>query len=135
MFLAFLFSFLDIRTRVGAQVFESAEVAQEIGRIVNHSDRVVFLARYYGQPLQYNGELTGAYWPRPVTYYLVRRDEPELTVDQRLDALGFVPEYFVITDFGEYEKHHNDLKQYLVDQCIAVAGNDRYLIYGNCRNR
>ncbi len=130
--LALAFSFLEVRAQVGSQVFESAETAREIGGIVNHSNRVVYLARYYGQPLQYNGELTGAYWPRSITYYLNRRDEPELSIQQRLDALGFVPEYFVITDFSEYTKNHGDLQEYLTEYCALVADNARYLIYKDC---
>lgn len=131
--LAASFSFLEVRSRVGSQVFESVETAKEIGEIVNHSSEVAYLARYYGLPLQYNAELTGAYWPRKISYWLYRRaDERELSVDQRLDALGFSPEYFVITDFDEFETHHADLRQYLAGNCVLVADNDRYLIYNTC---
>jgi hypothetical protein len=125
-------TFLAVRRQLGSQVFESVETAREIGEIVHHSSRVVFLARYYGMPLQCNGELTGAYWPRRITYYLYRRGEPELSIKQRLDALGFWPEYFVITDFDEFESNHPDLKAYLADSCVLVAKNDRYLIYNAC---
>jgi len=130
--LAVSFSFLEVRSQVGSQVFESEETAQAVGDIVNHSSHVVFLARYYGQPLQYNGELTGAYWPRRISYYLYRRDEPELSIQQRLDALGFSPEYFVITDFNEFENNHADLKEYLANRCSLVAKHDQYLIYNAC---
>lgn len=131
--LAVFFSFLEVRSRVGAQVFESVETAKRIGEIVNHSSRVVYLARYYGLPLQYNGELSGAYWPRKITYWFYRRaDERELSIGKRLDALGFSPEYFVITDFAEFDEHHTDLKEYLVGNCSLVAESRQYLIYEAC---
>jgi hypothetical protein len=130
---ALCFSFLEVRSRAGTQVFESVETAREIGEIVNHSTRVVYLARYYGLPLQYNGELTGAYWPRKISYYLYRRaGDRELSIQQRLDGLGFTPEYFVITDWNEYRKNHTDLQEYLADHCVLVAENDRYLVYNTC---
>jgi hypothetical protein len=131
--LAMLFGFREVRSRLGSQVFESIETAREIGEIVNHSSQVLYLAHYYGLPLQYNGELTGAYWPRKITYWLYRRaDERELSVGQRLDALGFSPEYFVITDFTEFYNHHTDLEEFLNNDCNLVAKSDDYLIYGAC---
>jgi hypothetical protein len=130
--LALSFGFLEVRSRLGSQVFESVETTKEIGRIVEHSSRVVYVARYYGLPLQYYGELTGAYWPRRITYYLDRRGEPELSIEQRLDALDFSPEYFVITDFSEFSSNHTDLKAYLADRCVLVAGSEQYLIYNAC---
>jgi 4-amino-4-deoxy-L-arabinose transferase-like glycosyltransferase len=44
--------------------FESEKIAQEIGEIVGHSTDTVYLAPYYGMPLEYYGELSGTYWPR-----------------------------------------------------------------------
>jgi 4-amino-4-deoxy-L-arabinose transferase-like glycosyltransferase len=87
----------------------------------------------YGLPLQYYGELTGAYWPRRITYWLYRRaDERELSIQQRLDALVFSPEYFVIIDFNEFSTHHADLKEFLADNCVLVAESHQHLIYGAC---
>lgn len=119
----------EVRAELGRGRFEAPAVAQRIGDVVNHSSRVVFLAPYYGMPLQYFGELTGAYWPRSVTYYLKRRGEPELTVDERLKGLGFTPEYFVITAFGEFERNHADLREYLAQRWELVADTKDYRIY------
>lgn len=129
--LALSFSFLGVRSRLGSQVFESMETAREIGRIVNHSTQVVYLAPYYGLPLQYYGELTGAYWPRRIIYHLYRRGEPELSIEERLDALGFSPEYFIITDFNEYYAHHTDPREFLSD-CPLVSNSDQYLVHEAC---
>ena len=109
-------------------------VAREIGALVQHSDRVVFVARYYGVPLQYRAELTGTFWPRSVSG-IPARDRPgsPLTVAERLDGLGFDPEYFVITFFREYERNHRDLAEYLEGNCVLKARTDRYLVYERCR--
>jgi hypothetical protein len=119
----------EVRSELGAQRFESPAVAREIGDLVQHSSRVVFLAPYYGMPLQYHGEFTGAYWPRSVTYYLERRGAPALTIDERLANLGFAPEYFVITDFSEFDRNHADLQEYLPQHWTLVADTKQYRIY------
>ena len=121
----------EVRRNLGFQVYESVQTDREIGELVNHSDSVLFLSRYYGMPLQYYGELTGSYWPRSITYYLYRRDEPELSISERVANLSFTPEYFVITDFGEYNRNHADLKAYL-GNCPLLAQTDNYLVYEFC---
>jgi 4-amino-4-deoxy-L-arabinose transferase-like glycosyltransferase len=127
-------SFREVRQALSAdRNMESVSVARRIGEIVHHSSRTVYLARYYGLPLQYNGELSGAYWPRRITYWLYRRPgERERSIDERLNAIGFTPEFFVITDFAEYEANHADLAEYLEGKCSRVAVADEYLIYDAC---
>jgi hypothetical protein len=123
-----------VRDRLAAPVlFETPATARTIGEIVNHSTRVVYLSRYYGMPLQYHGEFTGMYWPRRLTYYLHPREgDVERSIQQRLDDLPFVPEYFVITAFQEFERHHADLREYLVRHCVAAAKTPEYLVYTAC---
>jgi hypothetical protein len=124
---------LEVRNRLGTQHFESRPIATAIGAQVKHSDRVVFLSPFYGLPLQYLGEFTGAYWPRASTYRLYRPEgEQARAVRARLAELGFEPEYFVITAFREYAEHHKDLRAYLETRCTPIATQDAYLIYGNC---
>jgi hypothetical protein len=53
------FDVREVRNVQLAQVFESEQTAKEIGEIVHHSNRTVFLAYHYGLPLQYYGELSG----------------------------------------------------------------------------
>jgi hypothetical protein len=131
LLLGMLFTMQQVRNRVGSARFESKEVAREIGEIVNHSTRTVWLAPMYGVPLQYYGELTGAYWPRRINYWLYRLPgERELSIEERLNALDFSPEYFVIIDFHEFNKHHSDLKEFLKINYSLIAGSDKYLIYG-----
>jgi hypothetical protein len=124
---------IDVRESLTQPKYESAAVAARIGEIVGHSDRVVFVSRYYGLPLQYQGELTGTSWPRPSEYWLYRKPGArELTVAERLAALDFEPEYFVITHLAEYDRHHDDLRQYLKTRCAPIELTEDYLIYGSC---
>ena len=128
-----IFGVREVRGKLGYQVFESERTAIEIGEIVNHSSKTVFLARYYGMPLQFMGEFSGAYWPRKTTYRLYGQpDEHELSIEERLDALGFSPQYFIITDFREYSAHHSDLKEFLEESCSPLAITEKYLIYHAC---
>ena len=124
----------EVRAKVGSQVFESEQVAYEVGEIVDHSSHTVFVARYYGMPLQYYGQLAGAPWPKAIEYWLYRRPgERELTVEERLQALDFAPDYFIITDFNEFNNRHADLKAYLQEHCSLLVQNKRYFIYdGRC---
>lgn len=124
---------LEIRQKLAPPQFETPRIAAEIGSRVGHSARVVFLSRYYGLPLQYLGEFTGAYWPRSIGYWLYRgKGEVERSVAERLAGLRFEPEYFVITDFREYETNHADLRAFLETRCSPVAIADAYRIYGGC---
>jgi hypothetical protein len=84
-------------------------------------------------PLEYYGEFTGSYWPRPESDWLATRTgQRKGTVRDRINALGFSPDYFIITYFAEFNKHHADLKDFLAKNCHLVEGNDEYLIYDAC---
>jgi hypothetical protein len=113
---------------------EIIKTASEIGKIVGHSTQTVFLAPQYGWPLVYYGELSGAYWPRRRinAQRYARPDERELTIQERLSSIGFRPEYFIITDFEEFNKHHSDLKKYLSEFCPLIDKSKDYIIYGAC---
>jgi hypothetical protein len=124
------FDVQDVRANVGAQVFETEQTAREVGEIVKHSSNTVFVARFYGLPLQYYGEFAGVPWPKAIEYWLYRRpDERELSIKERLNSLGFVPEYFIITDFDNLNRRHADLKKFLDAHCSPIAKSDQYLIY------
>jgi hypothetical protein len=126
-------SLQEVRGHLSKQVFESEDVAKEIGAIVRHSRHTVFLAPYYGLPLQYNSELTGSYWPRGMTYRLYKDPYQPRSVEDRIRALRFTPEYFVITDFNEFSLHHTDLREYLIRSCSQLAETPQYLIYHFCK--
>ena len=115
---------------------EPPAVAREIGEIVGHSTKVVFLAPYYGVSLrQYLGELTGAYWPRPITYWLYR------TKGERLwnSALRSVWRRFLSSlSFLSLPISPNSgaiiriWLPYLQSRCQPKAQTRDYLIYGTC---
>jgi len=112
---------------------EDPAVAREIGELINHSPRAVYVASYYGVPLEYYGEFGGAPWPVRIEDEFYRQPgAQELTVQQRMDALSFTPEYFVITDFQLFFRKHQDLQAYLAKNCSLYVHKDAYWIYRSC---
>ena len=128
------FSWREVRNSLYTSPFENPNLDWEVGEAVGHSPRTVFVAYHYGLPLEYYGELAGAPWPVRIDDPFYRHpDAQELSVQERLDGLGFVPEYFVITNFDLYHRKHQDLKAYLENYCSPIRDTDAYLIYANCR--
>jgi hypothetical protein len=128
------FGYREVRNKLHQVHMEDPAVAWEIGELIHHSPRTVYVAYYYGVPLEYYGEFAGAPWPVRIEDEFYRRPgEQELSVHERIDGLGFVPEYFVITHFDLYNRKHQDLKIYLDQNCTALTQTDRYLIYGSCQ--
>jgi 4-amino-4-deoxy-L-arabinose transferase-like glycosyltransferase len=123
----------DVRAHLYQTRLEDPRVAWEIGEIIRHSPRTVYVAFYYGIPLTYYGEFGGAPWPVRIDDEFYRRPgEQERSVQERLDGLGFTPEFFVITHFDLFARKHQDLKEYLTSNCTLISQTDRYLIYGSC---
>ena len=84
-------------------------------------------------PLEYYGEFGGAPWPVRIEDEFYRQPgAQELTVQQRIDALGFTPEYFVITNFQLFFRQHQDLQAYLAKNCSMYVHEAAYWIYGSC---
>lgn len=130
---AVYFSARAARNTLYTAVFEDPNLARDIGEVVDHSPRTVFVAYHYGLPLEYYGEFAGAPWPVSIDDPFYRRpDARELTVQERLAGLGFVPEHFVITNFSLYNRMHQDLQEYLTSNCSLFKQTDAYLIYSNC---
>ena len=138
------------RKLASANTYESPQVAREIGEMIGHSTKTLFLAPYYGRPLEYHAELSGQYWPRRrlsqdlIDYglrggtgggrdlmgWLRRRPAyGEVGLEERFQALEFSPDYFVITAFREFERHHSDLAEFLDGNCSLVAADPEYLIF------
>lgn len=132
--ISLIFAYKQVNNSLWTQVFETPQTAKEIGEIVGHSERTVFVAYHYGLPLEYYGEFSGTFWPRKLVYWLVPQPgEVEKSVQDRLAEIEFIPEYFVITNFAEYASHHQDLRAYLEMSCAQLAQTDRYLIYHVCQ--
>ena len=127
------FSYQKIHDSIYRVHMEDPAVAHEIGEIVHHSPHTVFVAKYYGVPLEYYGEFGGAPWPVRIEDAFYRRPGArELSVQERIDGLSFTPEYFVITNFDLYSRKHQDLQAYLTNSCSPLRETETYLIYGNC---
>lgn len=123
----------DVRDTLYHFRIEDPAVAQEIGEIVRHSSRTVYVAFHYGLPLEYYGEFGGAPWPVRIEDEFYRHPKAqELSVEERLQKLGFDPEYFIITYFDLFHRKHQDLQVYLESHCRKYAQTDQYLIYGSC---
>jgi 4-amino-4-deoxy-L-arabinose transferase-like glycosyltransferase len=128
------FSWRDVRGSLYTAVFEEPGLAREVGEAVGHSRRVVFVAYHYGLPLVYYGEIAGAPWPVSIDDPFYRRPDAQvLSVQERLDGLGFIPEYFLITNFDLFNGLHQDLREYLEGNCTVFAQTEQYLIYGSCQ--
>jgi hypothetical protein len=102
---------------------------REAGRVVSHSSRTVFLARWYGKPLQYHGELAGVRWPSKKELDLAaqagsQRDESESLLLQRI-AEG--AEYFIVTDRVEFERQQGLLR--LLTRFPLMAAGPELLVF------
>jgi hypothetical protein len=108
--------------------------AWKIGEIIGHSPHTVFVSRHYGLPLEYYGEFGGAPWPVRIEDPFYRQPGAhEQSVQERIDELGFPPEYFVITYFDFFKRYHQDLETYLESACSERLETIDYLIYGDCK--
>ena len=107
------------------------EAAEEIGEIVNHSDRTIFLAHAYGYPLRYHGVLAGRYWPnvRDLWARNLKGAEPlsiEELYNQQYSAAK--AEYFIIEDMA-FWKQQPDLQHFLKNRFSLLVENQDYLIF------
>jgi MFS family permease len=130
------FNHKEVKDDLYDYAFENPSLAAEIGEIIHHSPRTVFVAYHYGLPLEYYGEFAGAPWPVRIDDAFLRPpNEKERSVTERLDSIGFIPEYFVITNFTLYNKQHQDLQVYLEENCRIYTQKEQYLIYHACENQ
>lgn len=135
LLLTFYLAYREVRDSLYRVRLEDPTLAWEIGEMIHHSPRTVYVAFYYGVPLEYYGEFGGAPWPVRIEDEFYRRpSEQELSIEERLDQLSFVPEYYVITHFDLFRRQHQDLQIFLDENCTILAQTDRYLIYGSCQN-
>jgi 4-amino-4-deoxy-L-arabinose transferase-like glycosyltransferase len=131
---ALYFSYRDVRSTFYKAAYEDPNLDRKVGEFVHHSPHTVFVAYHYGLPLEYYGEFSGLPWPVKIDDSFYRRpDARELSVKERLDALGFVPDYFVITNFELYHRKHQDLQMYLERECSTRLENTGYIIYSGCQ--
>ncbi len=110
---------------------KEVRIAQEIGEIVDHSARTVFLTSDFGFSLSYHGELAGSYWPKISAIRAEReRGLRELTPEERFYTFYIKesPEYFIVTDMGEF-KNQVGLRSFLTKNFYVLIENDDYIIF------
>ncbi len=107
------------------------EAAEEIGEIVNHSDKTIFLAHAYGYPLRYHGFLAGRYWPDATELWArnLRGSEP-LNAEERFNQQysSLKAEYFIIEDRAFWEQQP-DLQRFLTNRFSLLVENQDYLVF------
>jgi hypothetical protein len=103
---------------------------QAIGELVGHSTRTLFLSGDYGNPLQYNGLLSGSSWPlqSDLEWESLAGRVPLPAADRFTAWFGqFAPSYFVVEDIDQLELQP-DLERFLADHAV-VAKTDDYIVF------
>lgn len=106
-------------------------IAPEIGDLVGHSTKTVFLSISNGLPLAYYGRIGGAEWGHrneAIETYIERgpRFSPQEALTE--ENLGFEPEYFIVTELLEF-KRQQALRDFLFENHPLIAHADDYLIF------
>src|SRR5215831_19882389 len=131
LFVALLLSLAIARSRLVNPDFElKVSLKQEIGELVNHSTKTIFLSADYGVPLEYHGLLSGSPWPLASDLEWERlAGVPTLDAEARFTAWfsKFSPDYFIVEDLQEFEQQR-DLKRFLSKFPIVSQNND-YMIF------
>ena len=124
------------------------ELSHEVGEVVNHSTRTIFLAPSFGKPLMYDAWISGKAWP--TSWYLwkkwkenaagktamvehktfmknnlMTKEEAQRIFDS--EYKGLRPEYFIVTDFEEFKKQPG--LQEMLKSFPVLAETGRYLIF------
>jgi hypothetical protein len=131
LLLALVLSIAVARSRlVNAEADHKVRSQREIGELVNHSTKTIFLSNDYGVPLEYQGLLSGSPWPLASDLeWEGLAGKPALGAEERF-SIWFSkdsPEYFIVEDFREFEQQP-DLKEFLSKFPIVSQSND-YLIF------
>ena len=129
--LALVLSIAVARSRlINPQIERKVEVEQQIGELVNHSIKTIFLSGDYGVPLEYHGLLSGSSWPLQwdLEWERLAGLQPQ-AAEERFNTrfAKDSPEYFIVEDLKEFEKQP-DLKKFL-SQFPVVSQNNDYLIF------
>jgi 4-amino-4-deoxy-L-arabinose transferase-like glycosyltransferase len=106
------------------------KIEQEIGELVKHSSKTIFLSGDYGVPLEYHGLLSGASWPLQWDLEWERLAGLQSPSAQDRFNTWFAkdsPEYFIVEDLREF-KQQPDLKRFL-SQFPIVSKSNEYLIF------
>jgi 4-amino-4-deoxy-L-arabinose transferase-like glycosyltransferase len=130
--LALVFSVAVARSRlVNADGDHKVRIQREIGELVNHSTKTIFLSGDYGVPLEYHGLLSGSPWPLASDLEWEHlAGLKSQTARERFNTwfAKASPEYFIVDNLTEFEQQ-KDLKQFLVKNFAALAQSEQYIIF------
>jgi Dolichyl-phosphate-mannose-protein mannosyltransferase len=104
---------------------------REIGELVDHSTKVVYLEGNYGVTLEYYGFLSGTWWPKTWDQEATRLmgglagsvPDTFARLKQRVD-----PDYFVVADVPEFMSQP-ELRAFLTARSRVMAETSDYIIF------
>ena len=106
-------------------------IAREIGKAVTHSQKTIFLAEAYGQPLIYYGEFDGRWWPATGDLWADSlRGVPPTDIRERLQRMesDSPADYFIVTWMDNFDAQP-DLTRFLTKNFPLLVKTDEYLIF------
>ena len=116
------------------------KIAKEIGDHVGHSTNTLFLTPDFGRVMAYHGKFAGLPWPTSQSLYArkvrgartpnIKEDftPDHVTIGYQGKFIKYTPDFFIITDFVEFEKQ-SDLRNYLTATFPVLVKNNDYLIF------
>ena len=114
-----------------AEMKADVRIAREVGQVVSHSPRTIFLSPHYGAHVVYYGEISGRWWPNRPEFRLEElRNQPKVPAPERLKRyLREEPaDFFIVMDFAEWEAQA-DLREHLQATYPAVVRRPEYIIF------
>ena len=106
--------------------------APEIGELVNHSTRTLYLSPFEGLPLLYHGKISGlryAYSGDVIAKFIsgvAEKTDMKAIFDPQY--VGFEPEFFIVTEFLEFRRF-SELREFLTQNFPLFARGPDYLIF------
>ncbi|MGZ9225263.1 MAG: ArnT family glycosyltransferase [Anaerolineales bacterium] len=119
----------DVRNQMKAIDYRpDATTWTEIGGQFDEDARIVALTQDYGSRLQYWGWRTAAVWPYvgDVNYVDVRGGT--FSFEKQFNAYSSKRDYFLVTDFNEFERQSELKERLFASYPVYVQGND-FLIF------
>jgi hypothetical protein len=131
LFATMIFFVLARPKPIPAALEDKVQVAQEIGALVDHSSRTIFLSSDYGLPLEYHGELSGVAWPTASDVEWEKLAGVKALNTEEYYRIKFrdaSPEFFIVLDQAEFDAQPG-LKDFLTENFRVFAASDNYLIF------
>ncbi len=107
-----------------------ARIGTEIGELLSHSRKCIFLSSDHGNDLRYHGHLAGASWPNAANINFGKILGHSIDFKSNLDKISknSCPNFFVITELDS-GRRQKELIDYLNSNYSIFAETDEYLIF------